>query len=171
MTISGSIEAIGVSGRYWMGGEEQSANNLLNRTLASAQNSIRISSYSLGNKSNELDTIFSILKEKTETGVTVQLILNKYWTTTKYVKRQLSNMHPSNFYLINYQPKDGVENLHAKIIVVDSKKILIGSANISKSGLFSNHEVVLRIDGGEFATKINRLLDVLAESIRREAVG
>lgn len=171
MTISGSIEAIGVSGRHWIGGDEQSAGDLLIRMLSGAGDSIRISAYSLGQKSEELDRIFAILKEKADTGVMIQLVLNRYWSTTEYARRRLSDMHPTNFQIIDYRPEDDTENLHAKIVVVDSKKILIGSANMSKSGLFSNHEIVVRIDGGEFATRINRLLDVLIESVRRSDAG
>jgi phosphatidylserine/phosphatidylglycerophosphate/cardiolipin synthase-like enzyme len=168
MTISGDIEAIGVSGRHWIGDSEQSAYELLKKILESANRSIRISAYSLGKKSPELDRIFSILKNKTATGVSVQVILNKFWETDDYAKKKLQEMEHSNFHLVNYDPEDKTEDLHAKIIVVDSQNILIGSANLSKSGLFSNHEIVVQINGGAFATRINKLLDVFVASIRGE---
>ena len=50
VTISGSIDAIGVSGRYWIGGNEQGAYDLLVSSLLQAKTSIRIVAYSLGTR-------------------------------------------------------------------------------------------------------------------------
>ena len=165
MTIEGSIEAIGVSGRHWIGEGELDAFDLFRETLKSAKSSIRIAVFSLGWKSKELDSIFEILKNKIVTGVEVQLIINKFWSTADYGKKKLKELEHSNFTMLNYDPENENENLHAKIIVVDSKKILVGSANISKGGLFSNHELVIKISGGDFASRINNLLDILAAEI------
>jgi len=168
MTIEGSIEAIGVSGRHWIGEGELDAFDLFRETLKSAKSSIRIAVFSLGWKSKELDSIFEILKNKIVTGVEVQLIINKFWSTADYGKKKLKELEHSNFTMLNYDPENENENLHAKIIVVDSKTILVGSANISKSGLFSNHELVIKISGGDFASRINNLLDILAREIYKK---
>ena len=165
--MGGSIEAIGVSGRHWIGGNEQSAYDLLVDSLRQARTSVRIVAYSLGDRSSELERIFGILKDKIHTGVQVQLIINRFWTTTGYAQKQLKELEHRNFTLLNYDPKDERENLHAKIIIVDSTEILLGSANISKSGLFSNHEIVVKISGGEFASRVNSLVNVLAGNIFR----
>ncbi len=47
MTIEGSIEAIGVSGRHWIGEGELDAFDLFRETLKSAKSSIRIAVFSL----------------------------------------------------------------------------------------------------------------------------
>lgn len=167
MGMGGSIEAIGVSGRHWIGGNEQGAYDLLVDSLRQARTSVRIVAYSLGDRSSELERIFGILKDKIHTGVQVQLIINRFWTATVYAQKQLKELEHRNFKLLNYDPKDERENLHAKIIIIDSTEILLGSANISKSGLFSNHEIVVKISGGEFASRINSLVDVLATNIFR----
>jgi len=168
MSIEGSIDSIGVSGRHWIG-NEISAFDLVKETLESANSSIRIAIYSFGQKSKELDLIFDILHNKIfSKGVKVQLIINKFWSTTDYAKKKLKQLEHRNFVLLNFEPENENENLHAKIIVVDSKIILVGSANISKSGLFSNHELVIKLSGGEFASRINNLLDILATEIFRK---
>lgn len=167
MGIGGSIEAIGVSGRYWIGGGEQGAYELLVDSLRQAKKSVRIVAYSLGGRSNELESIFKILKDKINTGVQVQLIINRFWSATEYAQKQLKGLEHRNFKLLNYDPHDERENLHAKIIIIDTTEILLGSANISKSGLFSNHEIIVKISGGEFASRVNSLVDTLAESIFR----
>ena len=91
MTIEGSIEAIGVSGRHWIGEGELDAFDLFRETLKSAKSSIRIAVFSLGWKSKELDSIFEILKNKIVTGVEVQLIINKFWSTADYGKKKLKD--------------------------------------------------------------------------------
>lgn len=164
--MKGTIDAIGVSGRHWIGRNEKSAFDLLRETLHHATMSIRIITYSLGNRSMELDEIFDILKGKINTGVQVQLIINKFWSSTTYAQKRLTEIQHENFSLLNYDPEHENENLHAKIIIVDSKEILIGSANMSKSGLFSNHEIMVRLIGGEFASRINSLADTLVARIR-----
>ena len=139
MTISGDIDAIGVSGRHWIGGNEQSAYELLKKMLKSANNSIRISAYSLGRRSAELDKIFSILKQKLTTGVTVQMIINKFWETDDYAKKKLKEMEHANFHLVNYDPEDKTEDLHAKIVIVDSQKILIDLPHTQGNLTFLKH--------------------------------
>lgn len=165
MIMEGDITAIGVSGRYWLGGDEQSAYDLLLESLLRAETSIRIVAYSLGCESPELENIFRIIKGKIHTGVEVQMIINRFWSAATYAQAKLRELEHPNFRLLDYDPENEHENLHAKIVIIDSKEILLGSANISKSGLFSNHEIMIRVDGGEFASRINSLIDVLASSI------
>jgi len=138
MAIKGEIESIGVSGRHWIGFSENRAYDLLVDTLNSSKKSIRIATYSFGKPSPELDTIFQILKNKSSTGIEVQLIVNKFWSASSYARKKLKELEEDDtFTLLNFDPENENENLHAKIVSVDGNQILIGSANMSKSGLFS----------------------------------
>ncbi|MDA7954781.1 MAG: phospholipase D family protein [Nitrosopumilus sp.] len=165
MAIKGEIIGIGVSGKHWIGGYEQTARSLIASSLSEAKKSIRITTYSMGEKSEELDEIFNIIKSKLNSGVEIQLIINRLWSTTDYAKNWLDALKHKNFKLLDYDPDKKTENLHAKIIIIDSIDIIIGSANMSKSGMSANHEIMLKIRGGEFASRINDLVDVLARSI------
>ncbi len=55
------------------------------------------------------------------------------------------------------------EVVHAKVIVVDERKVLIGSANPTFSGFFTNYELGLVIESVEIAQKITLLLRRLGE--------
>ena len=54
--------------------------------------------------------------------------------------------------------------LHAKLVVVDRKTALVGSANISKSALVSNYEIMLKVSG-RAATEISLMLDNLRKML------
>jgi len=53
--------------------------------------------------------------------------------------------------------------LHAKVVLVDRERAVIGSANLTWGGLVANHELGVLIEGPE-AWEIGRLLDRLAEA-------
>lgn len=161
-----NVDAIGVSGRYWIGFNEKPAFDLVIEVLGSARKYIRIATYSLGQKSSELERLFKILEGKIATGVKVQIIVNNFEKTNPYAKKKLKQLSSNpNFTVLNFKPKNKNENLHAKIISVDKKYVLIGSANMSRSGMFSNHEIIVKISGGKFASNVDNLLDRLAEII------
>jgi len=170
MSFTGAmIEEIGVSGRHWIGSFGKPNFDLVIETLEKASDNIRIATFSLGYKSKELDKLFEILKRKSETGVRVQVIVNRLCDEDKhsdYARDMLETLEKGkNFTTLNFEPESDRENLHAKIFSVDGEHVLIGSANMSKSGMFGNHEIMLKIKGEAFASKINDLLDKLAESV------
>jgi phosphatidylserine/phosphatidylglycerophosphate/cardiolipin synthase-like enzyme len=57
--------------------------------------------------------------------------------------------------------------LHAKLVVVDRKTALVGSANISKGALVSNYEIMLKISG-DAVSSLSLMLDNLAKMLRNE---
>ena len=71
---------LGVSGRFWIGKHKTMKNfDMVRKTLESAKSNIRITTYSLGmlRNGNELDKIFRILIDKSNSGVPVQIIVNR----------------------------------------------------------------------------------------------
>ena len=171
MITGASIEDVGVSGRHWIGAFGTPNYDLIMSTLDGATRNIRIATFSLGHKSTELEKLFGVLKTKSSTGVPVQIIVNRLYDKDKhsaYARKMLEEMEVGrNFTRINFEPVDEKENLHAKIFCIDGKIALIGSANMSKSGMFSNHEIMIKIAGEEFVDAINDLLDRLAASVFR----
>jgi len=55
--------------------------------------------------------------------------------------------------------------LHAKIIVADRKKAIVGSANLSWGGMYSNYEIGLLIEG-EAAWKLAEIVDTLGIKLK-----
>ncbi|MEM3186503.1 MAG: phospholipase D-like domain-containing protein [Conexivisphaerales archaeon] len=56
------------------------------------------------------------------------------------------------------------KQLHAKIIVSDRTKALVGSANFSWGGMYSNYEIGLLIEG-QVACKLGDITDYLSNRI------
>ena len=50
--------------------------------------------------------------------------------------------------------------LHAKMLIVDRKKAIVGSANFSRNGLIENHEIAFSIEGGS-VSKLCKIIDEL----------
>ena len=55
------------------------------------------------------------------------------------------------------------KTLHAKIIIVDGKKILLGSSNYTFSGFFRNYEIGVYFEDGEIASKLAKLIMEMLE--------
>ena len=166
---------LGVSGRFWIGKHKTMKNfDMVIKTLKSAKSEIRITTYSLGRKlDNELDKIFRILIDKSNSGVPVQIIVNRLEAQLKGERnkpvREKMKILKSMPYttVLSFRPSDkrDISDLHAKIFTVDGETAILGSANLSFSGMFDNHEIMVKISGKKFVAQINQLIDELAENI------
>ena len=167
---------LGVSGRFWIGKHKTMKNfDMVSKILKSAKSEIRITTYSLGmlRKGNELDKIFQILIDKSNSGVPVQIIVNRLEAQLKGGRNKpvrekmkvLKSMPDAT--VLSFRPSDKRDHsdLHAKIFTVDGETAILGSANLSFSGMFDNHEIMVKISGKKFVAQINELIDELAENI------
>lgn len=175
MRSLGRVEAIAASGKSWVGNDAVDMSEMLFRELRAAKRSIQISSFSMGHKSNKTDELFEILELKMKNPLMkMSVIINddkNDKTVTPYARKQIEKIRkkfPDRFFPQYFkQKKLGNLNkiLHAKIIVIDGRSALIGSANLSKGALESNYEIMVKISG-EAAVKMSRMLSHLAEQIR-----
>ena len=166
---------LGVSGRFWIGKHETMKNfDMVIRTLESAKSNIRITTYSLGmlRKGNELDKIFRILIDKSNSGVPVQIIVNQLETRLEEgnkLLREKMNVLKSmpDATVLSFRPsyKRDHSDLHAKIFTVDGETAILGSANLAFRGMVDTHEIMVKISGKKFVAQINQLIDELAENI------
>ena len=164
---------LGVSGRFWIGKHKTMKNfDMVSKILKSAKSEIRITTYSLGRKlDNELDKIFRILIDKSNSGVPVQIIVNRLEAQLKKNKTVREKMEVlksmPDATVLSFRPSDkrDISDLHAKIFTVDGETAILGSANLSFSGMFDNHEIMVKISGKKFVAQINQLIDELAENI------
>ena len=165
---------LGVSGRFWIGKHKTMKNfDMVSKILKSAKSEIRITTYSLGmlRNGNELDKIFRILIDKSNSGVPVQIIVNRLEAQLKKNKTVREKMEVlksmPDATVLSFRPSDkrDISDLHAKIFTVDGETAILGSANLSFSGMFDNHEIMVKISGKKFVAQINQLIDELAENI------
>ena len=132
---------------------------VMEELLSSAREEIWIIAYSIGNLSNGF---FRRLESVLARGVKVHLIINRIATQPENGGRSLRSLalrYPC-FHLYSFESDDEMIDLHAKTVVVDNEKALVGSANISFRGWTTNHKPVVLITGPavkEIGTAVNRL--------------
>ncbi len=171
----GNIESIGASGKAWVGFHAVDLADMFFEVLRSAKKSIQISSFSTGYQSKEMDIFFNILEEQLENPqMKINIIINddgKNKTVTPYARKNLEKLRNSfsnQFFLQYFEQKNSKHHnkiLHAKITVIDGKIALIGSANISKSALESNYEIMMKISG-QAAVDISKMISHLSSQMR-----
>jgi phosphatidylserine/phosphatidylglycerophosphate/cardiolipin synthase-like enzyme len=125
-----------------------------------AEDEIQATVYSFGENTLQY---FSILEDLLKRGIKIQLIINRFHGQPYSARTRLKELGKKYRYLTIYdfEPKDKIEDLHAKIIVVDRRWALVGSSNISWHGYISNHELAILIDG-DMASSIASMIDDLA---------
>ena len=174
----GNVEAIGTSGSVWAGFRSVNIKDLFFDTMKSATTSVQISSYAMGKKNEEMKEFFSIIEGLLESPhMKINIIVNDdgRGSTSRYAMGRLDRLakkYPEQFFpqLFESKPDAGLGKiLHAKLTVVDGTTALVGSANISKSALESNYEIMLKVTG-PIAADISSMLAMLSNKLREKRV-
>ena len=92
------------------------------------------------------------------------IVINRLNEQPSEVVSKLVNLANEFSYMSIYEfPSSEGVDLHAKIIVADHNRALVGSSNLSKRGIFTNYEMGILIDGQLAATvanKVNKLFEI-----------
>ena len=183
----GKVHEIGSSGKAWMGYNSRNIADLLFEELNSATKSIQISSFSIGNDTDVLRDFFKILETKLHNGkgdpsakimptFEVSMIINDDGTKSShnsFAKEKISELqykYPEQFFASFFEQTkigDLHKTLHAKLVVIDGKIALVGSANLSKGALEASYEIMLKVTG-DVAIKLAKMLIKLQNNIENE---
>jgi len=157
-----------VTGLAWMGHGIRSIDSTIEEILTEASDEIQVAAYMITEGGKDF---IRILSDCLNRGVRATLILNRFREQPKETQTaiaQLVRQFP-HFRLFEFDPKDNMEDLHAKLIVVDRSIALVGSSNLSWKGLILNHELAVLIKGPA-AAKVGDLIDVLTKDTRTKPV-
>ena len=125
-----------------------------------AEKEISILTFSL----TQLDDILNPLKTALQRGVSLKLI---YGTIDKrrpdLHKRIMKDLFNNSEYVDFYFYSHEHNIFHAKVIVVDRKEAIIGSANFTYQGYKRNHEIGVYLKG-KVVNDINHLIDSFIEN-------
>jgi phosphatidylserine/phosphatidylglycerophosphate/cardiolipin synthase-like enzyme len=151
-----------VSGRYWVGYQGGSILNTIREITVFAKEEVQITVYSFGTQIHEFSNILSKILNK---GIRVQLIVNRFSKQPPKAVAMILNLKSKHNHLtvLDFSSTNSLEDLHAKIIVVDRQWALVGSSNISWHGHISNHELAIILKG-DIVEQVASLLDSLARS-------
>ena len=173
MSSSSSSEtlAIAVTGTAWMGGGVGSVQSAIEELFDEADCEIQIAVYEMTAGATKF---LNRLRVCLAGGIRVTMIINRYTDKPLPIRNRLeffAKRYP-HFEILNFQPENKMEDLHAKIIIIDRNKALVGSANLTWKGLVGNHELAVMVYGPT-ASKISELFDKLSQDhrITRVIVG
>jgi len=159
MTVTTAVTGLG-----WMGTGIRSVKSTLREILQESRQEVLLCAYSLSGGAGEiLDEFENCLKR----GIKFTGIVNRFNQQPKeiqdYILALITAYDYCNFYDFNHP----LEELHAKLVVVDRRIALVGSANISMRGMERNYELGVLLKDREVATIadcIDQMLDFPAVS-------
>ncbi len=139
---------------------------VIEEMLTSAKQEIQIISYVLTKSAKRF---IRLIQDAAKRGVRVTLILDSGEVRSREVRRWLetTDKNYEGVDVLSFSDARG-SRLHAKVLVVDRSRAVIGSANLSWGGMVGNYEIGVLVEGDP-AWKISQLADSLAQSIRRES--
>ena len=147
-----------VTGIDWMGGGIGSIESAMRQLFQEAKQEILLTVYTI---TSGADMLFDWLEMALSRGVEIKMVINRLDETAAMVKNQLHHLDSTypHFHLFNFASDEHVD-LHAKLIVIDRQKAIVGSSNLSRRGLLTNYELALTVEG-KTATEIASVVDRL----------
>lgn len=160
-----------VSGTTWIGNGIESFETEIEKIFKETRGEIQIVAYSISSHAPQLfDLLFTAVKN----GCLIKLIVFKFDDLKSSSKNLLLKLEQSKgFLLYKYVPNndDDKDALHAKMIVANRKKALIGSANLSWRGLVTNHEIGVILYGSAAVDAANLVDRLIEKSPRIKQIG
>ena len=139
----------------------RSFESVLEEMIDSAQREILAVSYVI---STGAFPIIKRMVRAAERGVRVSVVINSLQDTSEEIRNYITNNQKrlqQLFRVTSFRDIKGY-NIHAKVVVVDRRKVVVGSANLSWRGIAENYEIGIVIEG-EPAWKIAGLIEELIE--------
>lgn len=137
---------------------------VIEEMIKNSEKEIQIMAYVISlHASKFLDLLDDALKRE----VSITIILNKLGEQDEKIKTKIKKMKRQYVKLkvIDFTDTDGGD-LHAKVIVVDRKKAVIGSANFSWHGMSHNYEIGVQLEG-DSAWKLGKIIDEIEEKFSK----
>lgn len=151
-----------VTGRHLAGSGLRAIGPVLQDLVQSAQNELHLIAYLVTDSAAPL---VDLLESALDKGVKITLILNDFEGNSAEIKDRLRSLARSHRHarFVTYS-EDESGPLHAKVLVADRNKAVVGSANLSWGGLVTNNEIALLVQDSS-AWALAGLIDRLASQL------
>jgi cardiolipin synthase len=152
-----------VTGLGWLGGGIRAIESALLRLIESADQEIVMAVYAM---TPGPERLWTAVERAVDGGVRCSITVDRLDQQNREMLdwlRRLSERHRETLHVHDYLGEDDNDHLHAKIVVADRRRAIVGSANLTAHGLLLAHELALAIDG-PIAEEIASRLDLLARS-------
>jgi phosphatidylserine/phosphatidylglycerophosphate/cardiolipin synthase-like enzyme len=162
--------SLAVTGMAWLGSGVPSVDQEMISLVRGARHEIMLCAYAITTGGM---AFLREMRDVAAQGVMTTVIVNEFVRHPPDVQSYLMDAIrtvPQHWKVLDFVPPCAQSELHAKVLVVDRAAALVGSANVSFRGMFSNHEmgVVVR---GPLAEAVAARLEMLAHSSAARAVN
>lgn len=135
------------SGEKWLGCGVRSTFSILKEIINSSKESILLTVYILKDHS-----VIGLIENALDRGILVDIFASRddktLDTYISFLQKGYDNLH---IHLTD-------EIMHSKVLISDNSRIIIGSANLTHSGLHRNYELGVVIDSLEMAYELEKLI-------------
>jgi phosphatidylserine/phosphatidylglycerophosphate/cardiolipin synthase-like enzyme len=152
-----------VTGLGWLGGGIRAIENALLALIAAAERELAIAAYAL---TPGPERLWTAVERALDGGIRCTLVINRLDDQNPEMRGwlgRLSERHPDTLRVADFRGEDNNDHLHAKVIVADRRRAIVGSANLTAHGLLLAHELALLVEGPA-ADAIAERIDLLARS-------
>jgi len=133
---------------------------VLHELIEGARQELHLLAYSLRASAPDLAPLLTAAVLR---GVSITVIVDRLAEQPQAVREWLREMAASHAHvtIVSFEEPDA--SLHAKVLVADRRRAVVGSANFTWSGMVTNHEVAVLLKG-EPARTLALAVDRLAAS-------
>ena len=134
----------------------------LSQLILSAKKSILIVGYAISTNMNE---ITKDLEAKSKEGVKLTFMINRLEEKRDFLDWARKLPYPPELYDKQEDPNAPMSSLHIKCVIVDGKKAMFGSANLTYHGMKANRELGIIIKDESVVRTVVDLLEELKEEL------
>lgn len=149
-----------VTGITWVGSGIRSIDGSQEDLIREAKQEIVVITYGI---SNNAVSFVDTLGDAAHRGIQIKIIIDNFKKQPAGIRNKLleySSKLP-NFQVFSFlEHPDGY--LHAKVLVADRKRAIVGSSNLSWRGLVTNHELAVLVEGRavkDIASAVDRIIN------------
>lgn len=146
------------TGDRLVGSRARSFDAVIRELMLEARREIQLVTYRFDRSALPL---LDLLEQAAARGVSVLIAVSDIPAQPPEIRRRLGEMsRRPRIRVVDCRQKTG-SLVHAKVLVADRERAIIGSANLTWGGLVDNHEIGVLIEGEE-AWDIARMVDALS---------
>lgn len=139
------------TGEKWIGNEVRSISSVIREIIDLTENYLLLTIYILSDVK-----LLKYIEKALEKGVYVDLYVYNPEKRIYGVTNELNTLESKYRRLKIFKIYNAV--FHAKVLVSDGKRALIGSANLTRSAMLTNYEMGIMIKNPEIAFEIERVV-------------
>jgi cardiolipin synthase len=134
---------------------------VIEELIVGASDEIQLTAYVFTAKARH---ILELIEEAAEKGIKITMIVNNLEDQHKVIKNKLKELQEKyrHVKVRDFVRSHDNQQLHAKVVVVDRARAVVGSANFSWSGMYGNYEIGLLVRG-KHAWELGKVIDALSK--------